>query len=49
MTLLYDLPPAQRGLVWSDELPVWKFPDDYQQRLRKAVNASPPELFGFDQ
>ncbi len=48
MTLLYDLPPAQRGLVWSDELPVWKFPDDYQQRLREALNASRPELFGFD-
>lgn len=45
MTLLYDLPPDERGLVWSDEMPVWTFPDDYLERLRDALRKSRPELF----
>jgi esterase/lipase superfamily enzyme len=45
MTLLYDLPPEQRGLVWSDELPVWVFPDDYVARLLDALQESRPDLF----
>jgi esterase/lipase superfamily enzyme len=45
MTLLYDLPPEKRGLVWSDELPVWVFPDDYVARLLDALQASRPDLF----
>lgn len=44
-TLLYDLPPEDRGLVWSDELPFWTFPDDYPQRLQEALRAARPELF----
>lgn len=45
MTLLYDLPPVARGLVWSDEMPLWTFPDDYVERLREAVRKARPELF----
>jgi esterase/lipase superfamily enzyme len=45
ITLLYDLPPDERGLVWSDEMPLWTFPDDYVERLRDALRKSRPELF----
>jgi len=45
MTLLYDLPPEDRGLVRSDSLPVWTFPDDYVKRMLAALAASQPELF----
>ena len=45
MTLLYDLPPDERGLVWSDDVPLWTFPDDYAARLGEALRASRPELF----
>jgi pimeloyl-ACP methyl ester carboxylesterase len=45
MTLLYDLPPDERGLVWSDDLPVWTFPDDYLEQLREALKKTRPELF----
>ena len=45
MTLLYNLPPEQRGLVRSSELPVWTFPDDYVPRLREALQRQRPSLF----
>jgi len=45
MTLLYDLPPEERGLAWSEDLPIWTFPDDYAQRSRDALRTSKPELF----
>lgn len=45
MTLLYDLAPAKRGLVWSDTMPIWTFPDDYTRRMRDALKASNPDLF----
>jgi hypothetical protein len=45
MTLLYDLPPADRGLAWSDSLPLWIFPDDYTQRMLDSLASSNPALF----
>lgn len=45
MTLLYDLPPEDRGLEWSNQRPIWTFPDDYVQRLRDALKTADPELF----
>ena len=38
MTLRHDLSPARRGLVLSDEGPVWDFPPDYMQRMRMALS-----------
>lgn len=37
VTLLYDLPPAERGLVRKPDSPIWTFPDDYITRLRGAL------------
>ena len=45
MTLLYDLPPADRGLAWSDSLPIWMFPDDYTKRMLESLSSSNPDLF----
>jgi hypothetical protein len=44
MTLMYDLPPAERGLERSDESAIWTFPTDYIERLRRAVMKARPEL-----
>ena len=40
MTLLYDLKPENRGLALMDELPLWTFPSDYIERLRKGIAAA---------
>ncbi|MEJ2604719.1 MAG: hypothetical protein P8172_15805, partial [Gammaproteobacteria bacterium] len=45
MTLLYDLPPQERGLVRSPSMPMWIFPEDYPRRMREALASSKPELF----
>jgi len=45
MTLLYNLPPDERGLVWSDEMPIWTFPDNYVELLRESLRKTRPELF----
>jgi esterase/lipase superfamily enzyme len=37
MTLRYDLDPEQRGLVTTDEVPIWEFPPDYLERLRASL------------
>lgn len=37
MTLLYNLRPEDRGLVHSQDLPIWNFPSDYIQQLRNAL------------
>jgi len=34
ITLKYDLPPEERGLVRRAPAPLWTFPPDYVQRLR---------------
>jgi len=45
MTLLYDLPPEQRGLILTgSEFPVWTFPPDYIDRLRKVLAETNPDL-----
>jgi esterase/lipase superfamily enzyme len=44
-TLLYDLEPEQRGLVRGENLPLWRFPPDYLERLRSALREANPELF----
>lgn len=44
MTLAYDLPPAERGLVRETGAPVWTFPPDYIERLRTALMKANPEV-----
>ncbi len=44
MTLAYDLPPAERGLVRETGAPVWTFPPDYIERLRAALMKANPEV-----
>lgn len=42
MALRYGLPPGDRGLVLSDDLPIWTFPEDYVDRLRaKLIELNP--------
>lgn len=38
MTLATELGPAQRGLVRDGRSPVWRFPPDYVERLRAALD-----------
>ena len=44
MTLLYNLPPEQRGLVRHEDTPVWTFPPDYVDRLRQSLAEVNPAL-----
>ena len=44
MTLMYNLSPAERGLVQPEDLPLWDFPDDYVERLRKSLVEVNPAL-----
>ena len=37
MTLMHDLKPDERGLVRSEDIPIWTFPPDYIRRLRAAL------------
>lgn len=37
MSLRHGLEPAERGLVKEGDVPVWSFPADYLDRLRRAV------------
>jgi esterase/lipase superfamily enzyme len=42
MALRYGLPPGERGLVQSDDSPIWTFPEDYIDRLRtKLIELNP--------
>jgi esterase/lipase superfamily enzyme len=47
MSLMYDLSPGERGLVQSEDEPIWKFPPDYIARLRAALAKVSP-LFRND-
>lgn len=38
VTLMFDLKPEDRGLVLHDRIPVWKYPDDYLERLRRLLS-----------
>ena len=43
MTLRYDLAPEERGLVRSDDSPIWRFPTDYIEHFEAALaRANPP-------
>ncbi len=46
MALLYGGEPAERGLVQKEDSRVWLFPDDYVERLRRALAEANPELAG---
>lgn len=39
MTLRYDLSPAARGLEMHPDAPVWRFPADYEGRLKASLEA----------
>lgn len=43
-TLLYNLAPSERGLVLEPDSPIWAFPDDYIDRLRRALGKENPAL-----
>ena len=44
--LAYDIAPAGRGLEKKDAVPVWTFPTDYVERLRKVLLELNPHLAG---
>lgn len=44
MTLRYDLLPGERGLVRTQEDPMWRFPPDYIANLRETIFRVNPEL-----
>ncbi len=45
--LAYNIDPARRGLVKAaDDVPVWTFPPDYIERLRKVLLEINPSLAG---
>ena len=45
--LAYNVDPARRGLVKAvDDVPVWTFPPDYIERLRKVLLEINPSLAG---
>jgi esterase/lipase superfamily enzyme len=44
MTLLYDLTPAERGLVKEEDFPIWGFPPNYVERLRTSLASDNPAL-----
>lgn len=43
-TLLYDLRPAERGLVQDAESGIWSFPTDYIRNIEAAIFRVDPEL-----
>jgi esterase/lipase superfamily enzyme len=47
-TLLYDLPPSERGLALKPNSAVWTFPDDYIGRLRRALAGKNPAFAATD-
>jgi esterase/lipase superfamily enzyme len=44
--LAYDIDPARRGLEKKNDKPVWTFPPDYVERLRKVLLELNPRLTG---
>lgn len=46
MTILYDLDPSEHGLVLEPNSPVWTFPDDYIDRLRRSLVEENPAFAG---
>jgi esterase/lipase superfamily enzyme len=44
MTLMYNLAPADRGLVMSEKGPIWTYPADYVEKLRQALGRVNPAL-----
>ena len=43
MSLRYDLPPGERGLVLNEDATIWRFPDDYISRLRSRLEVNTPD------
>jgi hypothetical protein len=46
ISLMYDLKPADRGLEKEANLPVWTFPPDFIERVRKVLAAMNPDWAG---
>jgi esterase/lipase superfamily enzyme len=44
MTLMYDLPPEERGLVVVAPSHIWQFPPNYIERLRASLSKASSEL-----
>ena len=45
VTLMYDLPPEKRGLQRPPGSAIWRFPEDYTERLQRTLKESNPQLF----
>ena len=43
MSLRYDLPPGERGLVLNEDATIWRFPKDYISRLRNRLEVNTPD------
>ncbi len=43
-TLMYDLPPQERGLYHTKDWPIWQFPPDYMNKLTAALIERSPLL-----
>jgi len=43
-TLMYDLGPEKRGLHYTEEWPIWKFPEDYITNLAARLIKLNPDL-----
>lgn len=41
--MMHDLRPDARGLVQSEDMPIWTFPSDYIQRLRNVLTDITPQ------
>jgi esterase/lipase superfamily enzyme len=41
-TFAHGLSPGERGLVREGDSPIWEFPPDYVEKLRKAVRSASP-------
>lgn len=39
LSLMFGLPPSQRGLIQQRDMPVWSFPPDYIHRLKESLTA----------
>jgi esterase/lipase superfamily enzyme len=47
LTLLYDLPPQKRGLLFNTKTQTWFFPKDYDNQVSIAIQKVDPVLRGI--
>ena len=47
LSLIYDLPPQSRGLVFNKKYQTWAFPKDYDKQVSAAVQKIDPVIRGI--